>query len=100
MRKSSGRSLDGDEFKQLAYNKVIPQVKSGSQWLNYIKDTNQQVTPNWNRVYSGHVLLVFTVWLCSCMYIIVWCQLIIHKLIISRQEMHCVIINTQIVSVQ
>ena len=34
------------------------------------------------------------------MYIIVWCQLIIHKLIISRLELHCVIINTQIDSVQ
>ena len=28
VRKSSGHSLDSDEFKQLAYNKVIPQVNS------------------------------------------------------------------------
>ena len=28
MRKSSSHSLDSDEFKQLAYNQVIPQVNS------------------------------------------------------------------------
>ena len=50
------QSLASDEFKHLAYNKVIPQVKRASQWLNCIKDTNQQVIPNWSRVYSGHFL--------------------------------------------